>query len=195
MRMMKAGMLILACSILLPVTGCSNAHKKDVKVVNTMVCKAVDAPLSSEWVFDMNSNNQILSIRLNTDITYEKMQEALPKGTKQDFINIYMQQGEKLGNDYDYIQNKYPDKSWFKSEFNYDDSTMNIHSSYLFNISNERFNYELENGLLNEFGLDNMYNEKKKGFFYDESSIQNNLFGNTQMKCETLRSINEEDLE
>lgn len=189
MKIRKAALFILAFFMLLSATGCSGAHRKDVKVKETMVCKADNNPLSSEWIFEMNSNNQILSIMLKTDITYDKMQEAYPKGKKQDFIDIYMQQGEKLGNDYDYIQNKYHNKSWFKSEFGYDDATMSIHSSYFFNVAHERFNFELENGLLNEFGLANMYDEEKKGFFYNEAAIQNNLFGGNNIKCESFGDL------
>lgn len=174
---------IILMILLFLIVGCS--QKKDIKTVSIIECRVKDNPITSTWKFDINSNNQILHMHLDTDITYEKLKKAFPKLTKDKLQQIYLEEKNKLGNDYLYITSKYPEsKSWFIGSLSYDDSKMSIISKYAFNVIHERFNYELESGFLNNFGLLSLYDTKRKGFFYDENKINNTLFKNNTMICQ-----------
>lgn len=182
--MKKKIILIVICVLVcIPfLNGCT--HKKDIKVTNSMICQIKSDKLSSQWTFDMNSQNEILSMVLNTELTYEKIKAAFPKANKDTLIQTYLNYKKKLGTDYSYIVSKYPQgKSWFSGSFNYDDSYMKLQSLYTFNVAHERFNYELENSFLSEFGIDILYKDTKAGFHFDENIVKLQLFANKDIEC------------
>lgn len=174
---------IIMVGIAVGMSGCS--EKKDIEIDKTMVCSLENVPTASTWKFDINKNNQILKMTLNTNINKDNLKKTFPKASREDLEQIYLEQLNKLGSDYKYITSKYPQaKSWFEGTLSYDNSKLEVKSNYMFNVIHERFNYSLEDGFLSEFEITRLYNNEKEAFFYDEAKIKQYLFqDNNKLKC------------
>lgn len=147
----------------------------DTKVVSTLNCKYEDDPLSSIWIFDVNQDNQIVKMTLQTEISKYDIEKTYPDASEEEIKEVFTEYAEKQKNDYEYITQKY-DKKWMDITYHIDEEDMEIQVIYVFDVSYEGLNYELEDGIFKDFGLDVLWNDKKQGFYYDEDAINNELF-------------------
>lgn len=181
--MKRVSVYFIVFYLILSLAGCS--AKIDTKPAKNFVC-SLDNPVASQWLIDVNKNNQILTLELKTEITKEKILEAYPQASETDIRMFYAEQKNSFISDYNYIMQTFPqiaDKVWFNVNIAYDDNKLYLLSDYSFNVSHERFHYDLEDAFLNAFGLDGLYDAEKKGFFYNEEKIRQTLFGENEMIC------------
>lgn len=178
LQALNASILSLCC--LTGLTGCGMTKRPteaiDTKVVTSTNCKFNNDDLSSVWIFETNADNRILKMTLWTDITKEDIENAYPEATDDEIEEIYLEYGTKQDDDYTYISNKYPKKSWFSASWEYDDKTYEIHAQYIFDVSYENLNYVLEKSLFEDFSLDSLWDASKQGFYYNEDTVNQALF-------------------
>lgn len=172
---------ILLCGVLaFSMSACTMRHTPgdiiDTHVKASLNCKYKNDPLSSVWKFDCNETGQIVKMTLTTKISGYDIQQAYPKADKDEQMKIFEEYAKKQVSDYDFVKQKFSKKKWLDITYQINEDTMDINTSYEFDVAYEGFDYDLESGIFKDFGLNVLWDSQRKGFYYDEKAINKELF-------------------
>lgn len=156
----------------------AETSKADRTVSVAENCRFADDPFSPVWTFYLSRDNRILKMELHASLNRREIEKVYPDASEEEIQQIYLEHGKKQDEDFTYLSSRYPSKKWLTRTWKFDDQALEYDAFYQFDVSVDGFNYELESSLFKDFSLDSLWNEQKRGFYYDEKTVKSSLFGN-----------------